>query len=184
MSRTLQLLYAVGITAGVCLVAIFAISSTRDAHSTGAVLGAGGPTPVGADWITEDPPARVGITFKPATAPAQIGRDKAIEIANGHALSMGGQAKGAAIHARYVLMSNGKPEVGIDILQQKGLGYHKTFTDIPVWVVSYEGLNMLGSHGTSPNGVEPTPGPQDYNHEQNVIVSAENGEILGAYTYR
>ena len=53
----------------------------------------------------------------------------------------------------------------------KSDGYIK---DLPVWLISFQGLN------------EPSagPGPKVYDHETNYIVDAQTGEILMGFNYR
>lgn len=79
-------------------------------------------------------------------------------------------------------MSFDDPAVWSEILLEKGLGQHAGFTRIPVWIISYEGVDILSSGG---GGVPTTDSaPQPVNHEMNIVVSAENGQVIGAFTYR
>ncbi len=109
-------------------------------------------------------------------------RERAIAAASAAPVSMGGAAKASRASARYVLMSHANPAEWASILAEKGLGHHSSYTDVPVWIVSYEGMSMPSSSGATRGdaaAVRPI-----INHELNVVISAENGEVLGTFTYR
>lgn len=65
---------------------------------------------------------------------------------------------------------------------------YPNFKLVPVWIVSFEGLHMEASYGFSATDVATTPNatevPAMYNSELNVVVSADNGKIIEAFTYR
>lgn len=111
-----------------------------------------------------------------------ISREQALRAAGAVGFTPG-PFPGITISARYELMSFENPEVWAGTLKMKGLDSHtQGFVDIPVWVVSYEGLAIPPSGPPPPEGSTPTP--RGVNRELNVVISAENGEYLGGFTYR
>ncbi len=85
------------------------------------------------------------------------------------------------VTAKYVLLTQRPPHDYISDLQRAGLAdeYPDGFVDVPVWIVSYEGVRMPLSGGGAENL---TPVPPD--RELNVVVRAENGYVFGAYDFR
>lgn len=142
-------------------------------------------------WTPGEPDSEM--YYKQPVQPPKVSREEAIAIAGKHAFGLTYDSA-PKITARYELMSHVNPEQWAGILEKKGLGTGRKFVDVPVWVVSYEGVAIYGS------GPPPEPGDPEYalatsgagvpldtrpvNHEMNVVISADNGEVLGAFTYR
>lgn len=187
MRRYLSVAALAGVTIAVTLIATLALSTADRAGGSVATDGTGviapGAVPAddaALDWIPGDPPP--GVIYREPPAPPQVMREQAVAAAGAAPISMGGAAKASRVSARYVLMSHANPAEWASILPEKGLGHHSSYTNIPVWIVSYEGMNMPSSSGATHGGaaaIQPI-----INHELNVVVSAENGEVLGTFTYR
>ncbi len=123
-------------------------------------------------WIFRTPPASM--------RPPKVSERQAIAIAN-----RVGYVPGHApwVTAKYVLLTREPPQAYLYILQRAHLAdkHPDGFVDIPVWIVSYEGVRMPLSGGDVSGTPMPTRSPD---RELNVIVSAENGYVLGGYDFR
>lgn len=131
-------------------------------------------------WTPGEPDAAAGMSYVTPAEPPGISRERAIEIAGSVGFSPGYAPK---VSARYELMSFENSQAWAHQLTQEGLQHHtRGFVDIPVWVVSYEGLRMEPS---GPPAVDKASlRPEDFNHELNIVISAETGAYLGGFTYR
>ncbi len=176
MRRYLSFTALAGATIAVTLVAALLLSA---ADRAGGRVAADGNGTISLGAAPGDPPP--GMTYDEPTAPPQVMREQAVAAANAAPISIGGATKASSVSARYVLMSHANPAEWASILPEKGLGHHSSYTDIPVWIVSYEGMNMASSSGATRGDEAVQPA---VNHELNVVVSAENGEVLGTFTYR
>lgn len=139
-------------------------------------------------WIPGEPSS--GMSYDKPTEPPKVSHEAALLKAGTH--PFGYPYKGTAKpSARYELMSFDHPEEWAAVLEAKGLGVGRKFTKVPVWIVSYEGVTIYGS-GPAPEEDNPyikrgegVPlETRPINREFNIVVSAENGEVLGSFTYR
>lgn len=133
------------------------------------------PPPDMPSWTPGEPDTESMMSFKPADPsliPPKVSKRQAIAIANADGYS------GPWVTARYVLMTHEPAEAYINSLKLVGLAklHPDGFKDVPVWIVSYEGVRDYQA------GNNQTPLPP--HREINVIVSAENGMILGGYSFR
>ncbi|MBA2364656.1 MAG: hypothetical protein H0V86_14105 [Chloroflexia bacterium] len=130
------------------------------------------------------------MSYDKPSAPPRVSREAALLKAGTH--PFGSPYEGTTKpSARYELMSFDHREQWAAVLEAKGLGVGRKFTKVPVWIVSHEGVTIYGS-GPAPEEDNPyikrgegVPlETRPVNHELNVVVSAENGEVLGSFTYR
>lgn len=86
----------------------------------------------------------------------------------------------------YVLMSYSDPADYKGELAQAGIldKYPHGFRNIPVWVFTFRGLHMEGSYNPNPVNTPTSDTPWSINHEMNVVISADSGKYLEAFTYR
>jgi hypothetical protein len=165
-----------GISALVCAIAVVVLilgqqRTSRTGTNPGEVP----------NWVPGEPDRAIGMRYeRPAVQPG-ISRETAIAAANTRNYAF---PSAPGIRARYESMSFDNPLVWAAILPEKGLGHHKLFRDIPVWVISYEGVRIPPSHAGAHVPDRAMGQPPEPNQEMNVVVSAENGEVLGAFTYR
>ena len=130
------------------------------------------------------------MSYDKPSEPPRVSREAALLKAVTH--PFGTPYRGIAQpSARYELMSFDHPEEWAAVLEAKGLGVDRKFTKVPVWIVSYEGVTIYGS-GPAPEEDNPyikrgegiALETRPVNHELNIVVSAENGEVLGLFTHR
>lgn len=119
----------------------------------------------------------MGMTLKKPDVAAAFSNDQAIAIASKYAPRYAKEANG--IIAEYQLLTNDQFNLFSDAAKEKNLelkegGFLK---DTPVYIVTFKGITKKG-HGFF-KGQEPV-----VNHEFNVVVDANSGEVLYAFTYR
>ncbi len=136
------------------------------------------PPPGVPTWKPGEPDTASGMSFTNPSAslrPPVVSERQAIAIANTAPYAV---PHAPWITARYVLMTREPAEFYKGLLKQDGLldEHPDGFRNVPVWIVSYEGVEMPFSSDSA------TPLPPA--KEVNVIVSAENGVILGGYSFR
>jgi len=169
-----------GLTVGARFLAILLLVRGREGDAaqpgTGAVSG---EVP---DWEPGEAPGHMGISYKRPTGAPKVSKEQAIAAANQEGIA---DATAPLIAARHELMTAEGKGMWRELLRAAGLG--SAFTDVPVWVISYEGVNVSSS-GPPPVPEDTTSSSEDVsplvNRETNIIISAENGAYLGAFSYR
>ncbi len=144
----------------------FSVSASTDSKSTDGTV-----------QLNNAGPASIGIRYGSPSSPPKITQQQAIQLATTWlGLPLAHQA--THIHALYVLFSDDQ-YYSTDARGQKNYLYE----NVPAWVVILEGLNLPGSgggrpaHGSNQNTIK-------YNHEMNVVINAQSGEYMEAFTYR
>ncbi len=128
-----------------------------------------------------------GPDYSLPTKPPKITRQQAIDAARKTGLV---PPDARPDRVNYVLASFPDPAHHTHELKVAGIldKYPNGFTNIPVWIVTFRGLNMpaLGNFAlfATPTPGSATPHPLPVNHELNLIISADTGVCMGAFTYR
>ncbi|MCD9022086.1 PepSY domain-containing protein [Cohnella silvisoli] len=117
-----------------------------------------------------------GVTLKKPDVATALSNDQAISIASKYAPGYAKEAN--EINAEYQLMTNNQFALFSDAAKEKNpkLNEEGFLKDTPVYIVTFKGITKKG-HAL--RGQEPV-----VNHEFNVVVDANSGEVLYAFTYR
>ncbi|MFC5403208.1 hypothetical protein [Cohnella soli] len=117
-----------------------------------------------------------GVTLKKPDAAANLTNEQAISIASKYAPGYAKEAND--INAEYQLMTNNHFALFSEAAKEKNPQLQKEgfLKDTPVYIVTFKGITKKG-HASI--GQEPV-----VNHEFNVVVDANSGEVLYAFTYR
>ena len=108
----------------------------------------------------------VGVYYQECTTPPGISKEQAIAAAKSWWPVQFEQA--TQVEAKYVLYS-------VDEEMSTGKNSLRPYQNVPAWVVTLRGLSMMG-HGPGPGGL--------VNTELNVVVDAQTGECMEAFSYR
>ncbi len=189
-----QIVFIAGGTAVICAAALLALRG-QSSHTLVASMATAYETPTPrSGWVLQQvppgpptwEPGQPGpdMHFAPATSPPKIVREQAIQIA---LKELPVDTSKIQVSARYVLMTYDSPELYKGNLEAAGLldAHPEGWKDLPVWIVSYEGLRRPVGE-LEPRVLKPgaTPRIVPVQREENVIISAENGSYLGAYSFR
>jgi hypothetical protein len=113
---------------------------------------------------------RLGIRYETPTAASKITREQAIQAASAW-LGSYWASHASQVSAQYVLFSDDE-YTAIDAPGRQYLRFQR----VPAWVVTFEGLSL-------PSRGPPTQ-PAVYSHEEHIVIDAETGIYMEAFSYQ